>query len=167
MTGMILVTVGTHNEPFDRLLKEVDRLIESGEIRDKVIAQIGYSQYKPKNYQYFKFTSWQKILRLNKKVTVVVTHGGSGNLIIASHFNKPIVAVPRMKHFGEHINNHQLQLVKELEKEGRVIAVYDIRQLAKSLRKAKLLKVKKRSTEKEKKIISILRRYIDGIQKRD
>jgi len=164
---MILITVGTHNEQFDRLLKEVDRLVEGKEIDGRVIAQIGCSKYKPKNYQYFTFTTWQKILKLNKIADVVVTHGGAGNLLLASHFKKPIVAVPRMKRFGEHVDDHQLQLVRELEKQRRVIAVYDINDLGKALKKAKSLKSRKRGREKEmpKKIVSIVRSYIEKIAK--
>jgi len=162
---MILVTVGTHNQPFDRLLKEIDRLVEQEEIKDKVIAQIGYSKYKPRNYQYFTFTSWKKILKLNNIADIIITHGGAGNLILASHINKPIVVVPRMKHYGEHVDNHQLQLVRELEKQGRVIAVYDINELGKAVKKAKSFKSGKRSREKERRIVSIVRHYIEDIAK--
>jgi len=166
---MILISVGTHNQPFDRLLREVDRLAEKEEIKDKIIAQIGYSSYKPRNYRYFKFTSWNRILDLNKKADVVITHGGAGNLLIASYFNKQIVAVPRMKRYGEHLNDHQIQLVKELEKQGRVLAVYNITNLGQAIRKAKKkIKVnalKKKDEKKERKIISIVERYVEKISK--
>lgn len=160
---MIFVSVGTHNESFNRLLEEIDKLIERGKINDKVVAQVGYSSYKPKNYRYFKFTSWQRILKLNKAAGVIITHGGAGNLILASHFNKPIIAVPRMKRYGEHINDHQLQLVKELEKQGRVIPVYDINELETAIGKAKKLKLGSVNNRKELKIVSIVRNYIENI----
>jgi len=162
---MIFVSVGTHNEQFNRLLEEIDRLVERGEIKDKIVAQTGYSNYKPKKYHYFKFTSWQRILNLNKIADIVVTHGGAGNLILASHFNKTIVAVPRMKRFGEHLNDHQLQLVKELEKQRRVISVYNINDLSYAIKKAKKLKVRKKNEKKEKKIISIVRNYVEKVSK--
>lgn len=160
---MIFLSVGTHNEPFDRLLKEMDKIIESGKISDKVIAQIGNSIYRPRRYQFFKFTSWQRILKFNRSADVIVTHGGAGNLILASHFNKIIVAVPRMKKFGEHVNDHQLQLVKELERQGRVIAVYDISRLEDAIMNAKGLRIRNKNYRKERKIISIVRDYVQKV----
>ena len=40
---MIFVTVGTHEQPFNRLIEEVDRLVETGVITDEVFIQTGYS----------------------------------------------------------------------------------------------------------------------------
>lgn len=147
---MIFVSVGTHNEQFNRLLKEIDMLVEKNEVKGKVIAQIGYSDYKPKNYRYFRFTSWKNIINFNKKSDIVVTHGGAGNLILASHFNKTIVAVPRMKRYREHLNDHQVQLVKTLEKQGRVIAVYDMNDLGQAIKMAKKFKLERKSGKKRK-----------------
>jgi len=160
---MIFISVGTHYEQFDRLLKEMDKLIETKKIKDKVIAQTGYSTYKPKNYKHFEFANWQTILKLNKEANIIVTHGGAGNLLTASHFNKPTVAVPRMKKYGEHVNDHQLQLVKKLEREGRVVAVYDITKLENAIIKAKTLKAGNQKLRREKKIISIIRSCIEKI----
>lgn len=158
---MIFVSVGTHTEQFNRLLKEIDSLISSGKIHEKVIAQTGNSTYKPKNFEHFSFSSWKRILKLNRDASLVISHGGAGNLLVASHYSKSIVAVPRLKKFNEHVNDHQVQLVKELEKERRVIGVYDIKTLGKSIRKAKLLRSKNTEMRKEKKIVSIVRDYIN------
>ncbi|HLC39437.1 MAG TPA: PssE/Cps14G family polysaccharide biosynthesis glycosyltransferase [archaeon] len=162
---MIFATVGTHNQQFDRLLKELDRLVERKIIKDKIVAQIGNSTYKPKNYDYFAFTSWQRILRLNKTADVVVSHGGAGNLLLAAHFGKPIVVVPRMKKLGEHVDDHQLQLVRQLEREKRVVGVYDIGDLGNAIKKAKILTMRKRKERREKKIVAIVRDYIEQIAK--
>jgi len=148
---MIFVTVGTHDQQFDRLLREVDRLVAQKTIGGKVIAQIGNSKYRPRNYEYFTFSSWRRILDLNKRSNVVITHGGAGSIMLAAHFNKPIVAVPRRKKYGEHADDHQIQLVRELEKEKRVIAVYEIENLSNAIKKAKLLKSKNRSQKKRRK----------------
>ena len=47
---MIFITLGSQKFQFDRLLKEVDRLIADGVIQEKVFAQIGASEYLPQNY---------------------------------------------------------------------------------------------------------------------
>jgi len=164
---MIFVSVGTHNEQFDRLLREMDRIVGSGVISDKVIAQTGSSTYKPRNFRHFNFSEWKNITKLNKDAEIVVTHGGAGNLLMASHFMKPIVAVPRMKKFGEHVNDHQLQLVRELERQGRVIAVYDIHDLSKAIAKAKTYISKKRKFNRKKRIVAVVDNYLSILEKKE
>jgi UDP-N-acetylglucosamine transferase subunit ALG13 len=127
------------------------------------VAQIGYSDYRPRNYEYFRFASWDYILKLNKKASLIITHGGAGNLIVASHFRKPIVAVPRMRRYGEHVNDHQLQLVRELEKQKRVVAVYKISDLGPAIAKAKRLKSRRKNDSRERKIVSVVRNYIEKV----
>ena len=46
---MILVTLGTQDKSFERLLKAIDKEIEKGNIKDKVLVQAGYTKYKSKN----------------------------------------------------------------------------------------------------------------------
>lgn len=139
---MIFVTVGTHTQSFNRLLKKIDELIEKGKIKEKVIAQIGYSTYKPKNYEYFTFTSEEKILELNKKASLIITHAGVGSIITALQFRKPIVVIPRLKKFNEHVNDHQLQIAKVFKKERKILACFDIKNLEKVIKLAKKFKPK-------------------------
>ena len=58
---MIFVTVGTHEQGVDRLLIELDRLVETGEIKHEVFAQIGYSNYIPKNYEHKEMISYDEM----------------------------------------------------------------------------------------------------------
>ena len=160
---MIFVTVGTHTQSFNRLLQKVDELVEKGKIKEKVIAQIGYSTYKPKNYNYFTFTSGRKILELNKKAKIIITHAGVGSIITALQFKKPIIVVPRLKKFNEHVNDHQLQIAKAFEKEGKILACYDINELEKIIKKAK--KFKPKVKKKKSKILSILEEYLKKLEK--
>ena len=45
---MIFVTVGTHEQPFNRLIEEIDKLKGDGIIKEEVIIQKGFSNYEPK-----------------------------------------------------------------------------------------------------------------------
>jgi len=134
---MIFITVGTHTQPFNRLLVEVDNLISKGFIKKRVVAQIGYSTYKPKNYEFFNFTSYKKILSLNKKADIVISHAGVGSIIIALKYKKPLIIVPRLKKYNEHTDNHQLQIAKAFENENKAIVVYDIEKLGNAIKNAK------------------------------
>lgn len=134
---MIFVTVGTHTQSFNRVLEEVDRLLESGRIREKVVMQIGYSTYEPKNAEWFRFTTFDKLKEIHKKARIVITHGGAGCILDALTNNKPVIAVPRLRKFNEHVNDHQLDLVRALAKHKKIYPVYDINKLESTIQKIK------------------------------
>lgn len=159
---MIFVTVGTHDSQFDRLLKELDVLIERGKIKDKIVAQIGRSTYIPKNYEWFRFLEFEKIIELQKRADFIVSHGGVGSIMNALQLKKAIVVVPRLPEYKEHLDRHQVQTTKELEKEGRVIAVYDLKNLDKALIKARTFKPKQKNSES--RILQIVAKYLAGLE---
>ena len=134
---MIFVTVGTHTQSFNRLLEEIDRLVGNGTIREKVVAQIGHSSYEPKNIEWVRFTTFEKLNKFYRTARVFVTHGGAGSILNGLSNGKPVIAIPRLKKYDEHVNNHQLDLVKALEKKKKIIAVYDIKDLSNAISLAK------------------------------
>lgn len=113
---MIFVTLGSQNFQFNRLLIEIDRLVEEGKITEEVFAQIGYSDYKPKNYCYKEFLDRDEFADIMSKCDKVITHGGTGAIIGAVKKGKKVIAVPRLAKFGEHVDDHQLQIVEQFEK---------------------------------------------------
>lgn len=122
---MIFVTVGTHEQPFNRLIECIDKLVESGEINEEVIMQIGYSTYEPKYCKYDKLISYQDMLKNIQDAHIVITHGGPASFIIPLQFGKIPIVVPRQKQFNEHINNHQLEFCQVVEKRQKNIIVVD------------------------------------------
>lgn len=123
---MIFVTVGTHEQGMDRLLIELDRLIENSLIESEVIAQIGYSDYKPKNYKYKELISYDEMDELVKKADIVITHGGPGSIFHSLKYGKIPIVVPRNPAYNEHVDNHQILFTNKLEQDSKVIGVYDI-----------------------------------------
>ena len=113
---MIFVTLGSQNFQFNRLLIEIDRLVEEGKITEEVFAQIGYSDYKPKNYCYKEFLDRDEFADIMSKCDKVITHGGTGAIIGAVKKGKKVIAVPRLAKFGEHVDDHQLKIVEQFEK---------------------------------------------------
>lgn len=107
---MIFITIGSQKFQFNRLLQKIDDLIEKGIIVTPVYAQIGYSNYKPKNYRYKKFLNRGEFSNLMRDSDLVITHGGTGAIISALKYNKKVIAVPRLKRYGEHVDDHQLQI---------------------------------------------------------
>ena len=126
---MIFVTVGTHEQGLDRLLIELDRLIETGGIKQEVFAQIGYSKYIPKNYEYKEMLSYDLMDEYVKKSDIVITHGGPGSIFHPLRYGKIPIVVPRNPEFNEHVDNHQILFTKRLENSQKIIAAYNIDEL--------------------------------------
>lgn len=139
---MIFASLGTHERPFYRLVKELGRLIKEREIKEKVIIQLGFTDYSIKGTTCYKFIDEKDMVRFVKDCNVMIVHGGLGSIKRGLEAGKPLVVVPRRKMFNEHTDDHQLQIIKETKKYG-IIPVYDIKNLGDAIKKAKKLKVKK------------------------
>lgn len=127
---MIFVTVGTHEQPFNRLIEEVDRLKGEGLIEDEVIIQRGYSTYTPKYCKYYDLMSYEDMQKYNKEARIVITHGGPASFIDVLALGKTPIIVPRQSKYNEHVNDHQLEFSRELLKRGEnIIVVEDISNL--------------------------------------
>ena len=115
---MIFITLGSQKFQFNRLLKAVDEQVASGKIKDEIFAQIGASDYKPQNFRYKDFLNRDEFAGWQEKAEIEITHGGTGAIIGAVKKGKKVIAVPRLKKYGEHVDDHQLQLIgqfKELD----------------------------------------------------
>ena len=128
---MIFVTLGSQKFQFDRLLVKLDELIEKGVITEEVMAQIGASTYTPKHFQYVNFMDRQEFADTTDKCDIVITHGGTGVIIGAVKKGKKVIAVPRLARFGEHVDDHQLQLLHQFDDLGIICACYDTEDLEK------------------------------------
>lgn len=127
---MIFVTVGTHEQPFDRLVRYIDELKADDIIKDEVIIQTGYSTYEPKHCKWSKLYPYQEMLELVEKADIVITHGGPSSFIMPLQIGKVPVVVPRQFQFSEHVNDHQVEFANAVaERQGNIIVVNDISQL--------------------------------------
>lgn len=120
---MIFVTVGTHEQPFDRLLKCIDKMIEDGLIKEEVVVQKGYTEYEPQNYKAEKLMPYDQMQKNIEDARIVITHGGPASFIAPLAIGKIPIVVPRKKEFNEHVNNHQLEFSKEVAKRMKNIIV--------------------------------------------
>ena len=124
---MIFVTVGTHEQQFNRLIRAVDELKRDGTIDEPVIIQSGYCTYKPLYCKAFDFLPYSVMQKYMSEARIVITHGGPSSFMMAiQHGTVPIV-VPRQVRYEEHVNNHQLTFCREVEKRSNnIILVEDI-----------------------------------------
>lgn len=127
---MIFVTVGTHEQPFNRLIECVDNLKKDGTINEEVVMQTGFSTYEPQYCRWQKLFPYQEMLKLVDKARIVITHGGPSSFIMPLQIGKAPIVVPRRHEYNEHVNNHQVSFAKAVaERMGTIIVVDDISEL--------------------------------------
>lgn len=126
---MIFVTLGSQKFQFNRILKEIDNLIELGIINDSVFAQIGYSDYIPKRYSVKQFLDREEFIEKIELADVVITHGGTGAIIGALKKEKKVIAVPRLSKYGEHVDDHQLQIIEQFSELNLICGLSDCTEL--------------------------------------
>lgn len=127
---MIFVTVGTHEQPFNRLVQEIDNLKRDGIITEDVIIQTGYSTYEPKYCQWDKLIPYKQMIKNVEDARIVITHGGPASFIMPLQIGKTPIVVPRQKKFDEHVNDHQVEFARNVaERMGTIIPVEDTNKL--------------------------------------
>lgn len=135
---MIFVTVGTHEQQFNRLVQKMDELKRDGVVQEEILIQTGYSTYKPKYCEWKQWISYPKMIENVDKAHIIITHGGPSSFIMPLQVGKTPIVVPRQAKFKEHVNDHQLKfcntvaerygsifVVEDMEKLGEVITGYE------------------------------------------
>ena len=159
---MILVVLGTHELPFCRLLKEIDKQIAAGNIKEEVVVQAGHTKYKSKNMNIFDFTTYEQMAELYRNANYIITHGGTGSITMGMKIGKKVIAVPRLIKYSEHNDDHQLEIVKQFQETGHILYwnepmdLTDVIRLVESFQPA-------RFESGNKKILSLIRDFIDGV----
>ena len=134
---MIFVTLGSQKFQFNRLLKKIDQLIAEKFITEPVFAQTGYSDYKPRYFAYRSFLDREEFEKQTAEADIVITHGGTGAIIGAVKKGKKVIAVPRRAKYGEHVDDHQLQLVGQFRELNLICECKDCDCLGEALRDVK------------------------------
>lgn len=154
---MIFVTLGSQKFQFNRMLIEIDKLIDEGKITEEVFAQIGASDYKPKNFKYSDFLTQDEFKNYMKNADLVITHAGTGAIVTALKNDKLVIAIPRLAKYGEHVDDHQVQLIDEFKELNFIEPVYETEQLADALELVR--------KNKYNKYVSNTRNIIEDIEK--
>lgn len=129
---MIFVTVGTHEQAFNRLVEHMDKLKEKGIIKEDVVIQTGFSTYEPKFCEWSKLYPYKEMIRKVDEARIVITHGGPSSFIMPLQVGKVPIVVPRKKKYDEHVNDHQADFANAVaERQGNLIVVEDVEELEK------------------------------------
>ena len=158
---MILVTLGTQDKSFKRLLEAIDRQVELGNIKDKIVVQAGCTKYESKNMEIFDLIPMEKFDDLIKSCDLLITHGGVGSIITGLKNDKKVIAAARLEKYKEHTNDHQIQIIENFSNDGYILGLDNFDELDKVLEKAKTFKPKKYVSNTDK-MIKIIEDFIDG-----
>ncbi len=150
---MILVTLGTQKQSFKRLLEK----IENSKVEDEIIVQAGYTEFNSKKMKIIDFINYAEMEKLVDKADLIITHGGTGSILGPLKKNKKVIACARLAKYGEHVDNHQEELVSIFAKEGYILELREDDKLDDLLSKIDKFK--------PKKYVSNTDNFIDNLKK--
>ena len=157
---MILITLGTQDKKFYRLLEAVQSQINKKNIKDRVVVQAGCSSdFKSTDMEIFDLIPMDEFDKLIEQCDVLITHGGVGTIITGLKNNKKVIAAARLQKYGEHVNDHQLQIIENFTNAGYILSLDNFDELDKVLNKVKKFKPKKYKSNTAK-FINILEEEI-------
>lgn len=137
---MVFVTVGSQKFQFDRLLKKIDQLAEAGKIAQPIIIQAGYCTYQPIHCTAKTFLDHDEFAQMLDQADLIITHAGAGTIVGSIKRGKKLIAVPRRKEYGEHVDDHQLQILSQFETTGQICVCYEVDDLEKALEQVEQIK---------------------------
>jgi len=146
---MIFVTLGTQDKPFKRLIKAVERQIDLGNITEEVIVQSGCTDYKSDKMKIINYMNGEEFNKYLKEASVIITHAGVGTIIKSLEENKKVIAAARKMVYGEHVNNHQQQILDNFSIKGYILPLRSFRKLNEVLDKVESFKPEKFESNNE------------------
>lgn len=158
---MILVTLGTQDKEFRRLLDIVEDAIDRKVIKDEVIVQAGHTKYESKNMKIFDFSDREEFGKLINECDLLITHAGVGSIITGLNNNKKVIVVPRLAKYNEHLNDHQLQITNNFVKKGYILALQEEDKIDDVLNKIKKFKPNKFESN-TKNMVKLIESFIDN-----
>lgn len=159
---MILVTLGTQDKTFERLLKAIDKQIKKGNIKDKVVVQSGFTKYESDNMEIFDLIPMKTFDKLIDEADLIITHGGVGSILSAIRKNKKVIAISRLSKYKEHTNDHQKQIVDEFVSKGYILTCKDLNKIDETIKEIKKFKPQEYKSSNEQ-MINIINDFIKKI----
>lgn len=154
---MILVTLGTQKQQFTRLLD----MIEKSKIKEKIVVQAGHTKYESKKMEIFDFIDYKEMDKLIDKANIIITHGGTGSIVTPLKKEKKVIALPRLAKYGEHVDDHQIQIVDMFSEVGYIMKLNENDNIDELVNKIKNKKMTKFESNTEN-FISKLKKEIDN-----
>ena len=160
---MILVTLGTNDKKFTRLLDAVEQSIHEGAITGKEVVQAGFTEYESSDMEVIAYIDQQKFAEYMNQADLIITHGGVGTIMTALREKKKILAAARLAKYHEHVNDHQTQLLESFEQAGYLIYMRDLTDIRPYLKQAETFEPKPYVSQRDH-MVSLIENWIDQDQ---
>ena len=157
---MILVTLGTQDKTFPRLIEAVEKQIELGNIIEEVVVQAGSTKYESDKMKIFDFMPIDDFNELYSKADLIITHAGESSIIMGLEQGKKVIAAARLAKYGEHVNDHQLQILDSFVQEGFILPLDDFDKLNEVIEQIKKFTPKEYKSN-NKNFIDLLEKEIE------
>lgn len=158
---MILVTLGTQDKPFTRLLEALEDAKRTHLIDDEIIVQSGYTDYVSAFLHIQKYYSQIELDDLRQRADLIITHAGVGSILDSLKFKKVVIGVARLLKYGEHTNDHQYEILDVFSHEGYIMRCDDLKKIANAITDAKAFSPKTYPFDNSK-IIDAIRTAINN-----
>ena len=157
---MILVLLGTHELQFTRLLKDIEKCIDNGGINEEVLVQTGNTKYQSDKMKMIDYISYDQLTELTKKADFIITHGGTGSIVTSLRMDKKVIAVPRLKKYNEHNDDHQMEILNVFSEKGYIIIYSEHDSLEEKIKELKKFEPQPFSSDNSK-MVEIIKNFIN------
>ena len=120
---MIFLTVGTQF-PFDRLVRAVDEAAGENGFSEPIFGQIGDDSYCPRNFEAVTTLDKAAFDKHLCEADSIISHAGMGTIMMALEHRKPLLVMPRLRKYGEVVNNHQNAIAEKFEQLGYLLVAH-------------------------------------------
>lgn len=120
------VAVGTHAQPYHRLLRLVSRAAERGVLPSPVRAQVGAAGgWSSPGVDAVQWLSQDEMDDGVTSADIVICHAGAGTIAAALEAGRRPLVLPRRPELGEHVDEHQQQIATKLASWDLVVLLDD------------------------------------------
>lgn len=159
---MIFLTVGTEF-PFDRLVRAVDEMVLESVLNDDVVAQIGSGRYRPNYMPWFRSIEKALFDEHMRECSAIIGHAGAGTILQALELRKPLLVMPRLKKYGEHVNDHQVGTARKFESLGYILVAYDTKELSTLVKKLHTFRPPQLEGLKTGELANNIKEFLNGV----
>ena len=155
----LYVPLGTQKFPFVRIIIALNRLVEQGEYKpEEIVMQSALYPVKP-NFTAFGLIPNEDFNHYMEEAEVIVTHSGVNSIISSMEMGKPLVICPRLHEYGEHVDNHQMEIATLMHDKYDVLVCTDMKDLPNLIKQSKTHKYKHWVSHK-KELLSTISKLI-------
>ena len=132
----LFVICGTQKFPFSRLTNALNLLVKDGIYQsDDIIIQSSVNVIKPM-FRYYELMPVNQFNKCIDKAELIITHAGVNSIITCMNKKKPLIIAPRKKKYGEHIDDHQIEIANLMRQKFDVVTINDFMDLQALIKEA-------------------------------